>query len=703
MAVKYFTRKYLTPAAAYPANLFIFCVVETIVRFVKYAAFPWYKDPLQLTIYPMLTLLYGLLGFTAGMFIVFMTYALPSRKFYKDFQSVLFHMAFCQSLVVFLFCMNFIYEKNLNLKPLSFFAAAVITIVFFYLLNTLLTNKRLHNELWPRFISFSLVADILLIGGVYVYDKMIECLKADIPFSITLHVFAVLASCLVVLFVLKQKPRTKYIFFAGCTLLVLIMSASFFLTASQRSSYPVSLPVEGRPSVILITMDTTRQDHLSCYGYSNKTTPNVDKLAQDGVLFENAHTTSSWTLPAHASLFTGLYPSRHGAYTRERDVFGNDLDAKHITLAEVLSQNDYKTAGFIGGYLCSSFFGLAQGFDYYDENLINLDLEFRNFLLPRMIAAVISFKDLLEKYGFAGKRIAPQINRAVFNWLDKKQSGPFFLFINYFDPHHPYLPINDIFSTPPINKFDSYVQWEKNLINSVLRCRHELTAKEKKHLVERYDREIRQMDSSIGSLIKFLKAKDLYDNTLIIVTSDHGESFGEHGLMIHSPAVYEELIKVPLIIKYPKSSKQSGKTSTPVSLVDIMPEVLSVLGLEIPPGVQGTRISQKQKNTVMAERFRDKNWRWTCYPFAQRSLQALYKGDYKYIHSSDYNHELYNLREDPVEQKNLIASHPEIASDMQRDIRLWLQTKPSDLPDKKGDGISRELKEVLKEMGYLID
>jgi arylsulfatase A-like enzyme len=346
---------------------------------------------------------------------------------------------------------------------------------------------------------------------------------------------------------------------------------------------------------------------------------------------------------------------------------------------------------------------MSQGFDYYYENLVNLIIEFNSFFVTRIYASLFPVEDVLEKRGLVGKRIAPQINRAALRWLHKECHPPFFLFLNYFDPHHPYQPLDDSHIRIPsglsINN-RTYIQWEWNLFRKILRKEHTLTANEKQYLLDRYDGEITQMDRSIGELFAFLKAKGMYDHSLIVVTSDHGESFGEHGFMSHPPAVYEELVKVPLIVKYPRTYHKTGRVFTRVSLIDIMPEVLTVVGIPIPQEVQGVAFSKRHQN-IKVERYKDRSWAWTAYPFDKRSLRALYEGDYKYIWASNGNHELYNLREDPQELNNLSGQMPGKTSEMKKKLEPWAPTRDNDYSKDTPYKVIPAVEEALKALGYL--
>lgn len=694
----------------------IFCLVEITFRFIRYATFPWYKPTITISIYVVLLFIYGIIGILAGLIINYVFQNLSKWFFSKSFKTKYFYMATCQAFLVLLYGGNYLYEKHVHHNPLYLGCYLIICVSVFLILYGLLKKKETTGDLLSTFISLSLIVDSLLVGGGYIHGQFITSQKSPyFSFSLPVNISALLGACFLVylsfnklMLVLKERylrattflKRREALFFL-CLIIGLFMLFSF-LKYSKITHITQSTERGDKPNVIIITMDTTRRDHLSCYGYKEKTTPNLDQLAKASVVFENALSTSSWTLPAHASLFTGLYPSKHGAHAKE--AWGPKVfDEENITLAEVLSQYGYKTAGFIGGYFCSSFFGMSQGFDYYHENLINLVIEFNNFFVTRIYRSLFPIEDIFEKHGLAGKRIAPQINRSAFKWLKKNCKAPFFLFLNYFDPHGPYQPLDDsnlrIPSELPI-KNGNYVGWEKRLINKVLRKRHTLTAREKKYLLDRYDSEIKQMDRGIGELLKFLKELGVYDDSLIIITSDHGESFGEHGLMSHTPVVYEELVKVPLIVKYPQDHDKTGLISTPISLVDIMPEVLTVVGIPITQGIQGVPFLQRHQN-VIVERYKGKSWTWAAHPFGERSLRAIYEGDYKYIWASNNKHELYNLREDPQELNNLFEQMPEIAFEMEKKLDQWVQTTDRGYPKDKSFKISKEAEEALRALGYL--
>jgi len=198
-----------------------------------------------------------------------------------------------------------------------------------------------------------------------------------------------------------------------------------------------------------------------------------------------------------------------------------------------------------------------------------------------------------------------------------------------------------------------------------------------------------------------LKELDAYDNSLIVITADHGESFGEHGLMNHTPVLYEELVKIPLIVKYSKQEQKIGSYAGSVSIVDIMPEILTTLKIEIPKDVQGVPF-YKENHKIFAEKQKDRAWKWTAYNFDERSLIALYDGDYKFIWASNQQHELYNIVDDPLETTNLMSKRPEIVDTMKSAVKDYMRTAEADGKAAHPETpVTKEVAEALKALGYV--
>ena len=277
-------------------------------------------------------------------------------------------------------------------------------------------------------------------------------------------------------------------------------------------------------NVLLISIDTCRADHLSCYGYTRLATPHVDALARDGVRFTSVITPFPMTLPAHCSMLTGSYPETHG-------VQGNfaHLAASNVTLAKAMRSAGYQTAAFVGGFPMSSQFGVGQGFETYDDQ----------FPVPKSA-------------GLERERKAEEVSRLGMAWLNSHGSQPFFLFLHYYDPHYPYDP------PPPFP--------------------------------ETYDGELAYVDGWIGKVIDKLRDLGLYDNTLVVLVGDHGEGLSERGELEHGFLIYQNTLRVPMIIRVP-GGPSGARVDENASLVDVVPTVLGFTGLKPAKQVQGIDLS----------------------------------------------------------------------------------------------------------------
>ncbi len=438
-----------------------------------------------------------------------------------------------------------------------------------------------------------------------------------------------------------------------------------------------------KPNILLITLDTVRWDRISCYGQAKNTTPTIDKLAAEGVRYQRAITPASWTLPAHASMFTGVLPSRHGAHYVTNDANAgaglfqaNKMDAELPTLAEELKKAGYGTGAVISGPLLHSRFGTNKGFDYYDD------------------------KNLFSAKKSEFHRRAHETTDLAVQWLRRHlvefSEKPFFLFLNYYDAHSPY--------TPPEPWGDPTIPLELCSSNSgryddVLKANRDLTGEEHRLLLLQYDGEIGFVDSQIKRLFSEMKRLGVYDSTLIVVTSDHGESFGEHRLLGHGRALYEELIRVPLIIKYPLKDKKIGVVKERVSLLSLMPTLLEYIGHPVPKTVASGTLHDKEQ-VLIAEIFRDVGWIVAYGARFDRDLKAIYDGDYKLIWSSTGQHELYNIEADPDESRDLREDLPKMASRLQSQaLSIAHESKrPSTTASPE---IDDEMKESLKALGYM--
>jgi arylsulfatase A-like enzyme len=318
-------------------------------------------------------------------------------------------------------------------------------------------------------------------------------------------------------------------------------------------------------NVLLISIDTLRADHLGCYGYERPTSPTLDAVASAGVLFERASSTSPWTLPAHASMLTGLYPSRNGV----RDCV-NQLPEDVPTLATRLAARGMRTLGIVNSLNVSPRYGFRQGFEFFGYMSEWDDPESPD---ARMIDR--------------GEDITSQAIR----WLAQRTEGePFFLFLHYYDVHGDYAPKEE-YRRAFVRPYDGPITGESSQLNEFRAGERTIDEAGREHLIDLYDAGIRQLDAVLARLFGYLETSGLDRDTLVVITSDHGEEFLEHGSVLHGRTHFEELISIPLLLRGP-GVPQGLRIPNPVSLVDVVPTILSLLGLPAPDGLDGIDLTR---------------------------------------------------------------------------------------------------------------
>lgn len=423
----------------------------------------------------------------------------------------------------------------------------------------------------------------------------------------------------------------------------------------------------GAPDVFLISMDTTRADHMSTYGYERETSPHLTALAADGLNFTQARSPAQWTVPGHASMLTGMYPSRHGAhyvggwsagpaiYGRRR-VF--PLGEDKTTLAEVLHGRGWATGAFVANFAnLYRGFGMAQGFQRYEDHP---QLLLRP--IPHVVGFVQQFSPAFMKKPF---RSAEEINAGAFGWMDTLPQGrPAFVFLNYLEPHHW------IAAAP-------YDVWAKDLPNATHLARkglftHKvpagLTKEETDFVTANYDGQILAMDAALGELVAELKKRGRYENALIVVSADHGELLGEHDIVGHGGRMmYEGLLHVPMVVKLPGANRPKAVVNDPVQVVDILPTVLQAIGAPVPEGVQGAPIQQVARNSLAEEHINPEfvSFYGDVY---NRALRVIYDGPYKLISSSRGERLLFDLVKDPDENNDLAKQEAERVTSMESEL-----------------------------------
>ena len=408
-------------------------------------------------------------------------------------------------------------------------------------------------------------------------------------------------------------------------------------------------------NVLIITLDTMRTDHLGIYGHETAQTPNIDRFAREGVIFENCYSPVPLTLPAHCSIFTGRYPLGHGV----RDNGTYFLHDQQLTLAEIMKSGGYQTYAVISSYVLLSKFGLAQGFDRYDDSLDITELEI--------------------KYG--SEIPADQVYAKFHQWFfnersvgETEEAPPFFAWVHFYDPHTPYKPPEEY-----VERFGT----------------------EPRQL---YDGEVAYMDVYVGKVLEDLQKADLLDDTLVVMVGDHGEAFGEHEELGHSIFCYQENIRVPLIIRHPVLLEElpaGRRLRGRVNIIDIMPTVLEMVGSEPVASIQGrdqlallAGESPKPPSPLYFESMHGNE----AYGWAP--LNGIIQDQHKYI--SLPRPELYDLSRDPDEKMNLFMRKKELAEDMDNTLQeIFRMYGPAEVADDSRREMSDADRESLQALGYI--
>lgn len=477
---------------------------------------------------------------------------------------------------------------------------------------------------------------------------------------------------------------------------------------------------EIKPNVILISIDTLRADHLGCYGYPQDTTPNLDRLAAEGMRFDRVHSTTSWTLPAHVSLMTGLPNELHDV---RHDTIR--LDPAREMLAEQFKRAGYKTAGFFGGTYLGEDYGFAQGFDRYENcgapSAKQLKELGRNPLEAEFEAESLSHRVIT----------AEKIENKAEAFLRNAGEDPFFLFLHHWDVHYDYRAPSEYVRLFAPNYRGSL---DPSAFMANPKIAPDMSAEDLAWVIAHYDAEIRWVDFQIGRLLETLDELGLRENTYVVVTADHGEEFFEHGNKGHRKTLYEESLRIPLIIAGPGIN--AGDTRNQARIFDIMPTILDLCGLpagsecygvSLAPLTRGKNPDHLRELRTVAE--------LTDIPLVPNDegtvdaadhyfqLDAVTMGDHKRIEwrRRDFREErldgeiqddrthLFDLSKDPGETKNLANEAPDIAARLRTErggLVLGMQQFKQFLQSSlSGEARFREFSaediELMKQNGYI--
>jgi len=434
-------------------------------------------------------------------------------------------------------------------------------------------------------------------------------------------------------------------------------------------------PPADAPNVLLLILDTVRASNLSLYGYPKETTPNLERLATRGVVFDRAVATSSWTLPSHVSIFTGRLP--YETHTN----FLVPYAGEYPTIAEQLRTRGYMTAGFAGNLVyCEYESGITRGFLHYDGYRIATSEFLLSTAIGRRVAKSPTLHRWMSDYDVFGAKDAAEVTSEFVRWVHRRPQGrPFFAFMNFMDAHEPYLPperFQERFGTPTPrrNDLDTYfLRW------AARPNRAQMTPAEVRAEEGAYDGTIAYVDEQVGRVLAELRAAGIEQNTIVIVASDHGEQFGEHGLHVHGNSLFMPVLHVPLIVAYGDRLPAGRRVSAPASLRDIPATIVGLAKLADPSPFPGLSLERYWRD--------DGSVSPTAPMFSELTdirgaptMKSLVVGRYHYIWGENRFEALFDTEADPAESVSLMTrENLELATEMRRllapyvraDTALW--------------------------------
>lgn len=552
----------------------------------------------------------------------------------------------------------FTLQKNLNKFIIHSVLLLVIVLCVLFILNIIWLlffrsiRKSYAGIVWALLVSFFLIAG----WGVNHYCLPNKFHLTSLSFDICLFVFTILLGIILLDYnfgeVVKKAKKLNIIPTAlSLTGLAIVLNSAIMVY--NKVTY-VKMP-----NIILISIDTLRADHLGCYGYNKNTSLNIDKFSKDAVLFKNCISQAPSTEPSHASILTSLICYHHGAFVNRR----TPIAKKIMTMAEFLKNADYKTISFNGGAQVSEALGFGQGFDIYHSFPPG-----SNFI----------------------KSVASGIK-----WLESNKGKNFFMFLHTYEVHSPYTPQKkylDLFETDYKGRLPSTISHE--ILRNIREGVSKIDSADLNHIVNCYNGEIRSMDDAFLILEDYLKAEKIYDNTMIIFTSDHGEEFGERGKVgFHAFTLYDELIKVPLIIKFPAFRFRGKVLDAQVRSIDILPTVLEALGV--------ARVNFKLFDGDSLYRLIDEEKSDTVI----YAVSQIDTNENKFsIRTSDwklYDLKLFDLENDPQEKKDVSAQNGQTVDMLKKQLDYLLFNKRKTDTKQRSISFDQDTSNALRSLGYL--
>jgi arylsulfatase A-like enzyme len=451
---------------------------------------------------------------------------------------------------------------------------------------------------------------------------------------------------------------------------------------SGRSSDPP------RPNILLVSIDSLRADHVHSYGYDKETTPNIDQLADSGVRFENMISSASWTVPAHMTMLTGLPPEVHRV-----DTYKSVLSPDALTMAQMLQSAGYDTAGFVSGPTVTAQHGFGQGFASFDETMVN------------PVRA-------LSRLGTTSPGLVKLVNGYLDRWNGNGRRAPFFVFLHMWDVHYDYSPPKpyDTMFDPDYTGDLTSEDFSRNK-----RINKDMDKRDLQHLIALYDGEIRLTDDNLGQVFDKLRALGVFDDTIVAVTADHGEEFFEHGSKGHAKTLYDEVLRIPLVIRYPRRLP-AQRIQQQVRLMDLAPTILGLAAVPFPSTFALGKMALPYRPVDLTPWLTGDRPRPTMPKLPAFSeirglaghQQSIRTRTEKVIHYDLVRRgrpttEVFDLAKDPGEHDDIVGTPPGvvISQDLTPADLTWNALTSAETKLARTEEPSEESKERLRSLGYV--
>jgi len=595
----------------------------------------------------------------------------------------------------------------------------LFSITLTYLCFRLFMTKK-DEAFLPIFVASAVAINFFMFGELFLLESFSVRIFNIKGIALSIVLIAVSFSLFyIVRLIFALRPFNKFSLYAvrkwifSIALILMLFSGLIVVMKEGWANYAFRKQNKSsheKPNIILIVMDATRSDHLSCYGYERNTTPSIDKIAEEGVLFKNVISPSTWTVPSHASIFTGLFPFEHGA-----GHVSPYLPEKIETLTEILKKEGYQTLAYSNNPWMR-FIGLSRKFDDFQEGWREHKGRYFYEVVYNELTKLVKRNDptwLIKDKG------AAETTQYVSRWIRNHIKSPFFVFINYMEPHLPHSPspYNSIYIPENIAPEDI-----KKVLRSAIGMgkggafllKRKRSQEELSLINALYDGEIHYLDKRIGALYEHLKKLNVLDDTLLIITSDHGENLGDHGILGHAFGLFNSLLNVPLIIRHPTYFTPGLIIENNVQTTDIFYTVLDVVGLNHNPSHLGLgkslirrikeqdyvemMIAEHDKPTDALDKAEKLGIDANHINKDQRAI--IFRG-YKYIQTSLGEEELYDLKIDPDESHNLISEKREIAAALKSRLGEIYKTDRARAAGGKKIEMDKETESKLRSLGYI--